>query len=346
MTFNALVFNAIALTVLAVILAWPVPILLARARWPARAPGVALLLWQAIAVAGGLSMIGAPLCLGLAPLGDSLLAALVAGTEAGLTASPVQLPIVSFLALILAAVMAGYLLAHLATTVVRVAAQRRRHLHLLQLLSHPHPSRERTRVIDDDRTLAYCLPQGAGSLTVLSRGLLTTLPADELAAVIAHESAHVAQRHDIVLVAFRAWHQALPWFPVAALAERRVAVLVEMLADDRARSAAGDGAVARAIVLVAESANSSGGDGDADAAGDAGAAGGADAVGNDRIVRPAIRTNADDRPLGLEASVLHERVARIATAKPLGVVSRVAVSALAVAIVAVPTLQLTVPIIG
>src|SRR5699024_87527 len=37
----------------ALALAWPVPVLLARARWPMHAPVRALLLWQAIGLAGG-----------------------------------------------------------------------------------------------------------------------------------------------------------------------------------------------------------------------------------------------------------------------------------------------------
>ena len=66
------------LAVLAIVLAWPVPILLSRAQWPARSPFTAMLLWQAIALAGGLSMIGAMLVYGLEPIGDNLLAGLKA----------------------------------------------------------------------------------------------------------------------------------------------------------------------------------------------------------------------------------------------------------------------------
>ncbi|WP_431277223.1 hypothetical protein [Leifsonia poae] len=63
---------AVALGVLALALAWPVPVLLARAKWPAAAPGLALTLWQSIALAGGISMIGSLLLFGLEPFGDDL----------------------------------------------------------------------------------------------------------------------------------------------------------------------------------------------------------------------------------------------------------------------------------
>lgn len=219
------------LGLVAVALAVPVPIALARTAWPTRAPARALLLWQAIALAGGFSMIGAFAATGLALLP-------VAEVGAG----------VAFGA---AAALAAYLLGHLVVTVIVVARSRRRHRTLLALLTSPHPTRAATLVLEDSVPLAYCVPRGWQSLTVLSRGLLDRLDADELRAVIAHERAHLDQRHDILLVAFRAWQNALPWFPIAARAAQEVDVLVELLADDSARRVVPDATLARAIVAVA-----------------------------------------------------------------------------------------------
>jgi len=223
--------GALALAALAVLLAWPVPILLARASWPSRKPARALLLWQLSAVAGGLSIVGALVLAGIPALAWHPVAGGIAfGAAIGFVL---------------------HLLGHLAATMYSVSRQRRRHRVLLRLLCEPHPTEARTLVLDDGAPVAYCLPHGIGSLTVLSRGLIERLPADELAAVIAHERAHVEQRHDILLVAFRAWRSALPWFPIAARAEEEVGVLVELLADDHARRTADDAALARAIVAVA-----------------------------------------------------------------------------------------------
>lgn len=47
--------SALAFAILALLLTGPVPALLARARWPYRAPRAAMVLWQAIAVAAVLS---------------------------------------------------------------------------------------------------------------------------------------------------------------------------------------------------------------------------------------------------------------------------------------------------
>ena len=61
---------------------------------------------------------------------------------------------------------------------------------------------------------------------------------------------HLRQQHHAVLLAFKSWHSALPWFPIANRAENAVALLVEMLADDQARRVVTDTTLARAIALV------------------------------------------------------------------------------------------------
>lgn len=233
---GVIIAAAVILGAIALALAWPVPVMLSRASWPMRTPVMALLLWQAIGLAGGLSMIGALALAGYSTAPDH-----------------------PWLALIPAAAFTVYLLAHLGVTIVQVTRQRHRHLALLELLTSPHPTRARTRVIDDAVPVAYCLPNGARSVTVLSQGLLDRLDPDELVAVIAHERAHVEQRHDLLLLAFRAWRSALPWFPIAARAEVEVAALVEMLADDHARREVRDEVLARAILQVGASGVSAAG---------------------------------------------------------------------------------------
>ena len=236
----------IALAALALLLAWPVPLLLARASWPSRSPALALLLWQAIAVAGGLSMVGSLLAIGLAPFGGHPFGVIdwVAGNGAAVQAHPGNL-----LALTGAVLLTGHLLLNLLVTVVRSERQRRRHAQLLQLLSTPLEG-STARVIDSPAPVAYCLPGALSSVTVVSAGLVSLLDDDELQAVIEHERAHVDQRHDVVLVLFRAWRASLPWFPIAYRAEREVGMLVEMIADDRARRTVDDAVLARTIALV------------------------------------------------------------------------------------------------
>lgn len=247
----AVLFAALVLGVVAFALAWPLPVLLARARWPARSPGVALALWQAVALAGGVSMIGSLLCLGLIPFGANLVdgvfglgGALWDGTL------PASTTFTHVLALCGALLLGSHLVLNLGVTFVRAEGERRRHHHLIDLLSDPLPDRPGMRVIDYAAPVAYCLPGAIRSATVLSNGLLRLLDADQLRGVIAHEQAHLRQQHHLVLLAFKSWHSALPWFPIANRAENAVALLVEMLADDRARRVVDDRTLATAIALV------------------------------------------------------------------------------------------------
>lgn len=247
-----MLFASVVLASLALLLAWPVPLLLARARWPDRAPGTALVLWQSIALAGGLSMIGALVIYGLIPFGpnlfgalDSLMRHVTAGTL------PSSATLLHIFALCLAVLLAGHLLLNLGMTIARSERQRSRHLSLVNLLSAPMPDRPDTRVLDHPAPVAYCLPGVTRSVTVLSEGLLTLLDPEQLKAVIAHERAHLRQQHHVVLVAFKSWNSALPWFPIANRAETAVGLLVEMLADDQARRVVDDETLATAIALVA-----------------------------------------------------------------------------------------------
>lgn len=242
---------SLVLAALTVLLAWPVPILLARAAWTSRAPGTALALWQSIALSGGLSMIGALFLYGILPFGSTLPVALDALARSVLgTPLPAGTGLDNVFALCTAVGLAVHLLLNLTMTMVRSERQRRRHRQLVELLTQPMPDRPGTRVIDYAAPVAYCLPGAARSVTVLSAGMLELLSADEVRAVIAHESAHLRQQHHAVLLAFKSWHSALPWFPIANRAENAVALLVEMLADDQARRVVPDETLARAIALV------------------------------------------------------------------------------------------------
>lgn len=243
---------AIGLGLIALVLAAPAPILLSRAAWTSRAPGLTLMLWQSIALAGGFSMIGSLLTYGLVPFGSSVFTGTL---ELGKYLLGAPLPPDTIythgLALSGAAILTTHLLLNLTSTFISAERQRRRHLHLIGLLSDPLPDRPGLRVIDYPAPVAYCLPGGSQSATVLSNGLLRILDPVQLRGVIAHERAHLQQKHHLVLLAFKSWHSALPWFPIANRAETAVALLVELIADDQARRVVDDRVLATAIALVA-----------------------------------------------------------------------------------------------
>lgn len=240
------------LAVLALVLAWPVPVLLSRAEWPSRAPFMAMVLWQAIALAGGLSMIGAMLVYGLEPIGDNLIAGVRSLAGMVLHNEPTTaLGFWHLFALSAAALLSAHLVFTLLLTYVKIERQRRRHRELLALLASPSDDGPGTVVINHDSPVAYCLPGGARSVTVLSDGLMAALEPAELRAVLIHENAHLSQRHDLLLWAFAAWRQALPWFPTTRLAQVAVNSLIEMLADDVALRTESKGTLIKAIAIVA-----------------------------------------------------------------------------------------------
>jgi Zn-dependent protease with chaperone function len=250
--------TAASLAVLAALLAWPVPALLARARWPRRDPLVALVCWQAIGLAGGLSIIGALLVHGLAPWGHSLPEAVWSVARLHPATDPVRGD--HWVTLTLAAVLASQLIGVLVLSWVRVTRTRRRHRELLELVVQPHPLPD-ARLLEHPAPVAFCIP-GARPLLVLSSGIVAELDDAQLAAVVAHERAHLREHHHLYLLPFVAWKAALPVLPAAERAYAAVRELVEMRADDVALRSL-DGAAPRrtlAEAIVAAAGGSGGGE--------------------------------------------------------------------------------------
>ncbi|KAA0979723.1 M56 family metallopeptidase [Paeniglutamicibacter gangotriensis] len=240
---------------LAILLAWPIPVALSRARWTARSPFAAMVVWQSIALAGGLSMIGAMLFWGLEPLGGTLLDALDGGIRLISGNPAANSPgIVHIFALSTAALLGFHLILTLIRAAWRITRQRSRHRNILRLLTEESTSNPGTLVLDHETPIAYCLPSFSGSITVLSRGLVQRLSPEELRAVLAHEKAHLEQRHDLLLLAFTSWNDALPWLPTSKHSLAAVQELVEMLADDAALREVTPQVLLRALLTVATGA--------------------------------------------------------------------------------------------
>jgi Zn-dependent protease with chaperone function len=238
---------ALGLLVLGVALAEPVSRALAAARWPARDPVGALLVWQAVGLAGGLALVGAGVVYGLAPLGPDLASALRAladrpvlllGSDPG-----------HAVALLAGLALACRLLGVMATTTRRTLRARRRHCDLLDVLATPWPAVPGARVLDHPVPVAYCLP-GRRSRLVLSVGVLHALDPDQVVAVLAHERAHLRERHDLVVLPFVAWGATAPSVRGMVYAQVAVAALIEMRADDVAAAHAQPAELACALRTV------------------------------------------------------------------------------------------------
>jgi Zn-dependent protease with chaperone function len=221
---------------------------LVQASWPRRSPAAAILLWQAFGLAGGLAAVGTLVSLGLP--GDHLgvarsllhLGAVFPGAAFRFPAAFGMVSALPALLLVfrMTCLAAGLaLLASLWWVLIAASAAalqaRRRQRALLALLAHGDPKVPGALVVDYPTAAAYCLPGlRSRSIVVLSVGTLELLGRGELAAVLAHERAHLRERHDLVVLPFTALRRAFPRSVMCAEAHRAVALLVEMLADDRA----------------------------------------------------------------------------------------------------------------
>jgi Zn-dependent protease with chaperone function len=231
-----LLAEAAGLALITVLLAGPVSAALAGARWTARAPRAALVLWQAVGLGGGLGVLTAGLTLAAADLHRHWLP----GVLALLRRWP-ELGVGGWCGLALTAGVGVYLIAATITSSLRVQAARRAHRQRLAMLSQELPQRSRSatrhdapiRLLDHPHAVAYGLP-GFRPQVVLTRGAVDTLTDAELDAVLAHEQAHARGRHDLVVQPFVAWARTFPFLPSARCAVAAVGLLVELLADDAA----------------------------------------------------------------------------------------------------------------
>jgi hypothetical protein len=224
---------------------------LPRANWPRRSPAAAILLWQALGLASGLAAVGTLIGLALpASRGGLVLSVLRAagllgrGGVFGLAGSfglsgvdGVPLLVVAVRLACLAAglaLLASLCWVLLAASVAALQARRRQRA-LLTLLAHGDPKVPGALVVDYPSAAAYCLPGlRSRSRIVVSVGAIELLGRGELAAVLAHERAHLRERHDLVLLPFTALRRAFPRSATCTGAQHAVALLIEMLADDRA----------------------------------------------------------------------------------------------------------------
>jgi Zn-dependent protease with chaperone function len=219
---------------------------LAGATWPRRSPVIAIALWQALGLSWGLATVGALIGFGASGMPGrawlGLPAMMSTAGHAGRVLLGTSAPAVRWHLLtvvrgtsltagtVLLAVLCWILIAAIAT----VLRARNRQRTLLGLLAHDDPKVPGALVVDHPAAAAYCVP-GLRSQIVFSAGALDLLDQAELAAVLAHERAHLRARHDLVLLPFTALLRAFRWSATARAANKDVALLVEMLADDRAR---------------------------------------------------------------------------------------------------------------
>ncbi|MBL7495139.1 M56 family metallopeptidase [Frankia sp. CNm7] len=243
---------AAALVTYAAVLAVVAPRLLREAAWSERAPRLAVCLWQALS----LSVLAAAVLAGLAlavpsvpfniNLAEMLQACVVSLRDSYATAS--------------SASVAGSGLAVVAVLLIRVAfcatagllqsaRARREHALKLAILARPAPALGAV-ILAHETAAAYCLP-GRNRRIVLTTAALDALGEQELAAVLAHERAHLAGRHHLALAGADTLVRAFPAVPLFTVARREIGRLLELAADDAASRRHPRLSIATALTVLA-----------------------------------------------------------------------------------------------
>ncbi|MEU7900862.1 M56 family metallopeptidase [Nonomuraea sp. NPDC049152] len=247
---------AVLLTVYALVLAAVAPAALQRASWVERAPRLGILAWQSLSIAVVAAVVLAGLTVAVpasawgADLAQALNACVMMLRDS--YASP-QDALTITAALLASAAITARLIYSLGAELLRTWSERRRHLAVLRMVAR-REERLGVLVVDHDAAIAYCLP-GRGGPIVLSTRALAALDGRRLAAVLAHERAHLHGHHHVLTATARGMRRAFPFVALFATAEQEIARLAELVADDAAVHAAGRLTVADALLTMADDQN-------------------------------------------------------------------------------------------
>jgi Zn-dependent protease with chaperone function len=230
--------------------------MLGRARWPDRAPLLAILTYLAAgwSVLAALGLAGLTLAVHATALGGGLSHLIGAcvlrlratyGTPGGAT--------VAALGLSLAGAVAARTVLTAMTHFRAAGRQALRHAQTARLVGHPEPALGAV-LVEHAQPHAYCVA-GRHPTVILTTGAVQALDPGQLDAVLAHERAHLAGRHHRLLALARIGRLVLPFLPLMRDADEQVTRLVELHADDAAARARDPRLLATALVVLATAAS-------------------------------------------------------------------------------------------
>ena len=140
------------------------------------------------------------------------------------------------------------LAARVGRSLLRARASSRRHARSAHIIGR-RVAGVNGLVLDAPQKMAYCLG-GRPATIVITSAAIATLEPPHLDAVLAHEHAHLAGRHHLILAATRALAANLPRIRLFTVAETEIAELLEMCADDTAARRHGTAALLAAILAL------------------------------------------------------------------------------------------------
>lgn len=212
------------------------PRLLARSSWPVRSPFLGIVAWQALPLSVFASFVWAGVTLAAHAVpetgwfGRVVHACSVLLGEDGAGQESPLLPVVGA-AVTVGSVAALVVVAHLGWR--RQRTQVRRQEDLLGVVCAPHREPD-VLVLDHQVPSVFCVPGRGPARVVVSRGALDVLTEVQWRQVLAHERAHLAARHHLILRWAESFATVLRGHLGSGQARARIAELVEMHADDAA----------------------------------------------------------------------------------------------------------------
>jgi Zn-dependent protease with chaperone function len=243
----------------ALAVAWWAPALLSRLTAQGISPRLGLAAWLT-AMASALASAAAALefLVQAAVAGWSRLAEVVCRSVAGhACAQTVYTGAVFELTLAVITVVAALAAAAVAwrygRRVQQVQRQTRAHAEVARITGRRLPGVTAAVVLDAPQPAAYCVA-GRPGMIVLTSGALALLEPAQLAAVLAHERAHLAGRHHLLIALTRGLAAVFPAVPLFARGPEHVARLAEMCADDAATRGSGRSTLLAALLAMAAGA--------------------------------------------------------------------------------------------
>jgi Zn-dependent protease with chaperone function len=151
-----------------------------------------------------------------------------------------------FLLATLAAVAMAVLAYRLGRSLLRARTRTHDHARMARSAGRPIEGSEAV-VLDASERVVYCVA-GRPNTIVVTSGALAALDDRHLAAVLAHERAHLAGRHHLLLAATRGLATVLPRVTLVTTGAAETARLLEMCADDAAVRSHGSRTVLGALL--------------------------------------------------------------------------------------------------
>ena len=168
------------------------------------------------------------------------------GLAAGTAGATIQIGLWSLAGLgaIAVAVSAGRLL----RTLGRMRSQTHGHARAVHLVGRRVRGID-ALVLDAAEPAAYCVA-GRPHAVVITTGALDTLSEPELAAILAHEQAHLDGHHPQIVAVARGLAATFPNLRLMSEGAHHIARLLEMCADDRAAGEHGRGSILRGLLAL------------------------------------------------------------------------------------------------